>query len=58
MTESTPNFAVLGALLNPTTSTAKAKAAVELLQSRVEDMDIKMKIKVLHALKGYANANA
>jgi hypothetical protein len=58
MTESTPNFAILGALLNPNTSNDKALAAVELLQSRVADMDTKMKTKVLHALKGYTNADA
>jgi hypothetical protein len=58
MTESTPNFALLGALLNPTTSNAKALACVELLQSRVADMDIKMKTKVLHALKGFSDATA
>ena len=58
MNDSTPNFAVLGALLNPTTSKAKALDAVERLQARVADMDIKMKTKVLHALKGYADASA
>jgi hypothetical protein len=56
MTESTPNFALLGAIMNPQTSNAKALAAIELLQARVPDMDTKMKTKVLHAIKAITDA--
>jgi hypothetical protein len=55
MTESTPDFALLGALMNPQTSNAKALQALNMLQARVPKMDTKMKTKVLHAIKAANN---
>lgn len=57
MTESTPNFALLGALMNPQTSNAKAVQAIEMLQARIPQMDTKMKTKVLHAIKAANDAS-
>ncbi len=55
MTESTPNFALLGALMNPQTSNDKAIQAIEILQARIPEMNTKMKTKVLHAIKAANN---